>query len=729
MISNIKVHKVASYENPVEIKKLSKFNFFYGLNGTGKTTLSNYLGSDVEDADYSECEIWPESIKKTHQIHVYNQKYIDRIFRSNPKQPGIFTLGEKDVKAEQRIEAAQAEKDKYEQKLEPLLGIIKDIEGLLDSSEIEIQDSIWENEQPRKIVGPLEFCVKGALHKETFFEKISDKTFSVEDEKIAIEDLEEEAIKLEEQDITEKPIFETLPLLKDLEDLEILSQKIIGKNDSYLSDLIDNLDNFSWVKKGIENYLERTDDCPFCQQRIEDDRKKDIKVIIDDTFTEKEEEIKSIYENYALKKKRIEELIKKYQINKGFGKREGVNADANLLKERLNTNLYRLEKKIEDISQPINLEPTSVLIEKINDYVLEQNIQNSSFNSRITNKRDYEDDISKRFWIRLHQKYEDQITQFERDKALQIKKLKDKKEEKKLLQEKIKEAEKVIRANRQKNSTVQKSIDYINTQLRYVGFEGFFIDKVDSKTYKLERPENESKNLFHSLSEGEKTIITFLYFIQQCLGAKEEDESPDLNKRIVVIDDPISSLSFPLVYDVAHLIKSKFLNSDSDFAQVFILTHHLYFYHELVERNEIDGEFKSYYRVTKNKQSQILPLKKDEIKNSYQSYWYTLKDIKAGNTTSFVLPNTMRNILEHYFSFVGGDKYSWKRAIEQVSIKSEENQSFNTLMRYLNRESHSDPINLTDTNEFDVDKFILSFKAIFEELGHIDHYKKMMREN
>lgn len=596
----------------------------------------------------------------------------------------------------------------------------------METSEREIQDRIWSNEQPRKIIGALDFCVKGVLHKETFFGKILKTPSSDEGDKIDIEELNEEARKLQEQDFSEKPIFETLPLLGELENREILTQKVVGKSDSYLTELIDKLDNFSWVKTGIKKYLDQTEHCPFCQQEIEDDLKVELKKIIDETFAEKEDEIQSIYKQYDLRTQQIEKLAKQYQLYEGFSNYKEVSTNADLLKERTESNLYKLNKKVENASLLIDLEPTTPLIQKLNTIVEEQNSENRSFNSRITSKKAYEEDINGRFWKALRQKYDERIKQFQHQKALQEKKLKDKKAEKRSLREKIQEEENVIRINRQKNTTVQKSIDYINAQLRYVGFEGFFIKKVDSKSYKLERPDDKSESLFHSLSEGEKTIITFLYFIQQCLGAELEDESPDLSKRIVVIDDPISSLSFPLVFDIAHALKSNFFNSETDFAQIFILTHHLYFYHELVERNGIHGDHKSYYRVTKNKYSRVLPLNKNEIKNSYQSYWYILRDIRDGNTTSFALPNTMRNILEHYFSFIGGDKNSWKDALSRLTELNEENQSYKTLNRYLNRESHSDPINLTDTNEFEVDKFIKCFRAVFDELDHLDHYKKMM---
>ena len=50
MIKSITVHAPnTSYKEPVCITELNRVNLFYGINGTGKTILSNYLGAaDLE---------------------------------------------------------------------------------------------------------------------------------------------------------------------------------------------------------------------------------------------------------------------------------------------------------------------------------------------------------------------------------------------------------------------------------------------------------------------------------------------------------------------------------------------------------------------------------------------------------------------------------------------------------------------------------------------------------
>lgn len=56
--------------------------------------------------------------------------------------------------------------------------------------------------------------------------------------------------------------------------------------------------------------------------------------------------------------------------------------------------------------------------------------------------------------------------------------------------------------------------------------------------YQIERENGELAE--STLSEGEITFLTFLYFLQLAKGSTNETEITD--DRVLVIDDPISSL-------------------------------------------------------------------------------------------------------------------------------------------------------------------------------------------
>ena len=192
-----------------------------------------------------------------------------------------------------------------------------------------------------------------------------------------------------------------------------------------------------------------------------------------------------------------------------------------------------------------------------------------------------------------------------------------------------------------------------------------------------------------------------------------------------MIDDPISSLSHIYIFNVAQLIKQYFINpKQKDFIQIFILTHSLYFFHELVnwrytESNDANKKkLQKFFRIIKSGTSKIQEMKYSEIRNDYESYWDVVNNSSQENMP--LVANAIRNIIEYFFGFI--DKEDGIRSIfKKDRLKDNKYQAFN---RYMNRESHSDLTNLSDYNEFDLDAFKEAFKGVFKEAGHEQHYHK-----
>ena len=67
-------------------------------------------------------------------------------------------------------------------------------------------------------------------------------------------------------------------------------------------------------------------------------------------------------------------------------------------------------------------------------------------------------------------------------------------------------------------TSIQPTIDAINDLLKSFGFTGFCLAKSEKERfYKIQRPDG--TNAKETLSEGEKTFITFLYFYHlRCLS-------------------------------------------------------------------------------------------------------------------------------------------------------------------------------------------------------------------
>src|SRR5699024_9649567 len=180
---------------------------------------------------------------------------------------------------------------------------------------------------------------------------------------------------------------------------------------------------------------------------------------------------------------------------------------------------------------------------------------------------------------------------------------------------KIRESLQNIEALRKQTVDTKNAVDNINTILKNIGFEGFEIDEKDKQNnisrYYLKRShESISESVFNTLSEGEKNLIAFLYFYQLCLGT--DDLQNNINKKkIIVIDDPVSSLDSQILFLISTIIRElikrkagsskperkQFFNDNIE--QVFIFTHNFYFYKEVsFERRLICTDY-YHYKVNK----------------------------------------------------------------------------------------------------------------------------------
>ncbi len=226
------------------------------------------------------------------------------------------------------------------------------------------------------------------------------------------------------------------------------------------------------------------------------------------------------------------------------------------------------------------------------------------------------------------------------------------------------------------------------------------------------------------------TFITFLYFMQLAKGSIDENSITD--DRVLVVDDPISSLDSNVLFIVSTLLKEIIKNTREDIGiikQVFVLTHNVYFHKEA---SFIDGRTHTskdtFYWILRqnNKISSIQCFEmKNPIKNSYELLWQELKN--SENNSSVTLQNTMRRIIEHYFKILG--KYGDDGLINNFD-DSEEKQICTALLSWINDGSHgiSDDLYIEDPGDTQ-EKFSNVFQKIFEKTNQQEHYNMMMEIN
>lgn len=278
----------------------------------------------------------------------------------------------------------------------------------------------------------------------------------------------------------------------------------------------------------------------------------------------------------------------------------------------------------------------------------------------------------------------------------------------------------IIRENQKRTVNIDEAIDNIKGALLDIGIIDFSIEKHsdEESLYHIKRAGCEDAHVFHTLSEGEKMVISFLYFLERCRGEVNSDSTS--TNKIIIIDDPISSLSHIHIFNIGRLIHNEFLRTDT-YEQVFILTHSLYFFYELTNINHGQREStQKLFRLCKNEGgSSFTTMKYEEIQNDYQAYWYIIKD---QNQPPALIANCMRNIIEYFFNFV--EKQDYNNVFQKAELQKTNFMAFN---RYMNRESHSKGQNIFDIKEFNYNDFKTAFELVFQHTGYSEHYNKMMK--
>lgn len=307
------------------------------------------------------------------------------------------------------------------------------------------------------------------------------------------------------------------------------------------------------------------------------------------------------------------------------------------------------------------------------------------------------------------------------------------------------------------NATTEAAIDSINKILRDSGFQGFSIRAKDGveNVYEIVR---ENGTVAENLSEGERNFIAFLYFYHRVRGSMNSEE---LKEKIVVIDDPVSSMDSTALFIVSAIVReminvcqnnTEYLNPQvpGDYIkQLFILTHNVYFHREVTYQQVGYYNCTSFYMIRKNdnistiklckRQNKEIPSEEENynpVQNSYTALWDELRDLHS----TIPALNVMRRILEYYFlqlcGYEGSDlrsivlekKENREKFIKQVEGEKPDMADYqlaSSLLAYINNPNGiSDGLNYVEDCE-DTEAYKRVFQMIFDALGQSQHYKMM----
>ena len=178
MITSITMKNVASFSQivPVIVDTSKRVNLFYGINGTGKSTISQFL-QDSKNPRYHECSLgYDVRGHDDYEVFVYNEAFVERTFYEKDNFAGVFTLGKPNADAEKTIEIAEKNINALDAERIAVTVEKTKIDNELQVVRNEIQDKVFKVKQihDRQV---LDFCLIGSKTKEGCFNSAKNAPF------------------------------------------------------------------------------------------------------------------------------------------------------------------------------------------------------------------------------------------------------------------------------------------------------------------------------------------------------------------------------------------------------------------------------------------------------------------------------------------------------------------------------------------------------------------------
>lgn len=730
MIKKISLQNIATYSNYVEIKP-KKINFIYGSNGSGKTTISNLIGN-LNNSD--ECDVETENSSNT-SILVYNKKFVEQNFsQSDEGIKGIFTLGEESIHLLDKLKELRIKMQDNSNEINTKKNTISRFEDEIEERINIIKNKTWNVQQeaskdfPKALVGYknskqkfLNQCIK--IYNKYSFEKLEENSVG------SFEKLKEKYNISFSTDIQiyKKFSINDITNIIEIERTNLLEKVIIGSNDSPMGQVIRALKNSDWIKQGLDYLDDSNQNCPFCNQSISKKLEQEIKDYFNEEYEldlKKLTEIKQEYSSCFKEVKRNMLFILDMSIP--YLDTTLLSKEFEVLKKQYEVNQKQLEKKLRNPSQKLKLKSLVPIIKNINEMINSLNESIETNNNIIRNKEREQNKFKEILWIYFVNKVKEDLKEYVNFKQGKIKAIDNIKQKISDLDNENVKTNKEIDEIEISITSVAPTVKNINEILGKFDFKGFkFKENINQKgTYLILREDGSNAN--ETMSEGEYNFITFLYFYYLVYGSQES--TGITSNKIVVIDDPISSLDSNVLFIVSTLVKN--LISDcrknrNGVKQVINLTHNIYFHKEITflgSRDKFSPNEVMFGIIRKRDNvSYFNTYENNPIESSYQLMWKELNSEEMSTITSF---NTMRRILEYYFNILGGMDYesciNEFDGIDKILCKS--------LISGINDGSHfiSDDFVIAFDEE-SMEDYKRVFKLVFEKLGHIQHFEMMTK--
>lgn len=727
VLQAIKIAGEASYSVAGEsLDNLKALNFVFGTNGAGKTTISRVIG----DPDtYPTCALSWNNGQKIDCL-VYNSNFVSKNFA--PQLPGIFTLGETESDTLSKIEAAKIKVTQFRDgvgQLESTLGPVDGSSGKradLKKLRAEFETECWKIKTKQD--AHFKDAFAGLRNSQSkFCDKVLAEAAGNTSALAPLEELKRKATTLFVQGLERHAPINVINMndLMAVETDVILSKKVVGKEDVDVAALIRRLGNSDWVRQGL-GFLDHGSQCPFCQQDVDDELADRLNAYFDETYLRDMADITKALESYRVHSEdvlqRLEQILALESRHIDAVK---LRADIDRLAARIGVNKRLLDAKKKEPSAPVSLESLSEIAEAITAQIDGANKAITSHNALVDNLAAERSALISQIWkflidesTALIQKHAGDKSGLDRAVAGLSASITSRQAQLTAAQLELRELERSV-------TSVQPTVNEINALLASFGFSGFKLRTAGERDHLYEIVRDSGDNAAATLSEGEKSFVSFLYFYHLLRGSVSE--TGVTSDRIVVFDDPVSSLDSDVLFIVSALIKrvlKEACEETGQIKQVFVLTHNIYFHKEVSfdpKRGVECRAHETFWIVRKLEgASKIVSYKYNPIKTSYELLW---AEVRNPNRSNMTIQNTLRRIVENYFKILGN--VDTDTIVAQFSGKDQ--QVCSSLFSWVNDGSHSTHDDFyVSVDDGIVARYLDVFRRIFEKTGHHAHYAMMI---
>lgn len=732
----------AKLDNPTFI------NFFFGNNGSGKSTISKAI-RDGRGITYA-----PGKSASDYQVFLYDEDYIEGNFHSYHGLDGVYILDSENKEAIEQLDAREKELKACEDEIKVNERRASEIGNFRAQLKDQLFEACWE--ATKKERAAFKSAMSGFNTKRTLGERIL-KSNPVDHDVEELTETYGSAFK-DVRSYSFIPNVGSTDCLDAVIGVDWMEKAIVNSAETPFAEFIRSIGATDWVKTGHEQFSHAAGEkCPYCQRTLDEEFESTFKASFDRVYEIGIEAINLLLPEY---RRIANELYPRLKAAIPQDVYPGIdlskyNTKLSEIHTAISDNITKIRDKIASPSSIFHItmiEPLLVDLDSIVDEYNDAIRKNNAVVAEAPKKRqEFIKDLFEHFAYQLQKSittfneqdssYDAQYTEYKRKAGL-------------LKLDSVKISAEISELNVNAVDT-EHTKDRINSILHDTGMQGFSLENHggDKNVYTVLRPDG---SIADNLSEGEKNLVAFLYFYFEVQGSKSPER--DKRQKIVVIDDPVSSMDSNCMFVVSSLIRNMIEvcrnNADGQdpelqgkyIQQIFILTHNAFFHQEITYKYVSQYQYVSLYLIqkrnnrssvelcqTKNPKAPTEWINQNPVHDAYTALWSEYHQCQSVSA----LMSVMRKIIEYYFlQMQGYDGADLEKHIlvegrkeftdEQGVERIEELAIVRSMLAYIssNRPGIHGGLHYVE-DSVDLDVYRALFEKVFDIMHESQHYQRM----